>query len=63
MSVNIATMGLFNSPDGGGEIINAAGGVIYVPEEKSKPIIKVTKITSKDEGSKKKIEVISISGE
>lgn len=61
MSVSIATMGLFNPPGGGGVVYTGTGGVIRVPEDKKKPTINIKKITSSDEGSKKKIiEVISI---
>ena len=60
-SIGIATLGMFDQGTGDGTI-NAAGGVIHVSEEKPKPKVQLIKITSKDEQSKKKIEVISITG-
>ena len=63
MSIGIATLGMFGQT-GGGTTVVEAGGVIQIPEEKLKPTIKITRITSTDEElNKSKVEIISISGE
>jgi hypothetical protein len=56
-SIGIATLGYFDQM---GECVAAAGGVIHVPEEKQKPTVKLLKITTEEQISKKKIEIKSV---
>jgi hypothetical protein len=58
-SIGIATLGMFDQGTGGD--IHVAGGVIHVPEEKPKPTVKLVRVTTVEQISKKKIEIKSVS--
>lgn len=60
MSISLATLGMFNPCVQTNKLVGG-GAIMKVPEEKIKPIVRLLKITSKEEGEKKKkIEVTVI---
>mgnify|MGYP001237910289 CR=1 FL=1 len=60
MSISLATLGMFNPCIQGNKVVGG-GAIMKVPEEKIKPIVRLLKIISKEEGeTKKKIEVTVI---